>query len=223
MITLLSNRKLLNWQTVLYWLFIGLNFLAILVYILVLMLNVHSISFRYLDIIGAAGRFYSKYVFSSHQLLTYFSIVLLLVMMFRMNKNLRYFNGSRSSNRFLIAIHWILPVFSALFRYSFFRKYHSQWNLESEKKSKRFKLLNVLLMICGVLASICVYSQITLVMFFHREFGPVVEIALGIGASFWLLLCSVFYLRFLRLLKELDSSYHELSDKILEGPIDQLR
>jgi len=182
------------------------------------MINTHSISFRYLKIIGGAGRFYSEYIFPSHQVLSYLSILLLLIMMFRMNKNLRIFNFSKSSNRFLLAIHWIVPIFNALFRYSFFRKYYSQWSLTSERRSAKYKRLIFLLTCTEILGLICVYSQTVIFLFFHRKFGAVVEIGLGIGASFCLLLFSIFYLRFLSLLKEFDSSYryYRHNDEILD-------
>ena len=120
MTKVLSNRSLLNWQTFIYILFVGLNFLGIAISILVFLVNSGVISMNYLNIIGWVGRIYSEYIYSSHQLLNLVSIVLLLILMFRLNINLRNTNIANSSNRFLIAIHFILPIFDSIFRYLFF-------------------------------------------------------------------------------------------------------
>lgn len=199
---ILSNRNLIKWQMALFIAFIVFNTMDAFTWAARVIYHGTSVEYELYWII--------RYSESIHQILNLTSQVLLLIMLYRLNKNAGLIDKTRAYRKVWIFIHWFVPVFNVIYPTYLLKNYLDVADQKIfVKRSLMFRLLNIALS----LAILIILIQLTINII--SSYGISGEEAISEMMisksilSLLLLLYSIVYLIFLRNLKQVDNTLFE--------------
>ena len=194
---ILSNRNLINWQIALYIAFISFNALGVFVWAGRAINRGSTIEYDLYLI--------NRYSDSIHQLLNLTAQVLLLILLYRLNRNVAAIDRTRSYKKIWIFIHWFVPVFHVIYPTYLFKNYLKVADQKIfVKRIFLFRLLNSA-MVLGVLITLFMVG-INIISSYGIS-GETAITRMMFGKSFLsllLLLYSILFLVFLKHLKQVD-------------------